>query len=290
MSSSQSSKVGRVSQPSRSTATPAPSFRFARPKPLPEVKPADIHDLRMEITRVKGETKLKQTQLNRLKEHIIDKIDAINRTVKQQNDESGPKHGSTIGFITQSVAGAENALEKLKIELEEAIYDDRTAFYREAEEEIRATYLEFERVKAQVITSREEALCYEAKLKEVDYRACEKNAEDLNRSINGLKALNHSLREKWRAYHVKMEKMKIEARIAENRAARRPLQETIDAAPEEYNEEADQLNSLAEQLEAMDTEFQQKVERLNGIIDDQRRKIVRHLVGRDEEEEEDQGE
>jgi hypothetical protein len=95
------------------------------------------------------------------------------------------------------------------------------------------------------------------------------------------------MRDKWNAYHVKMEKMKIESRIAENRRRRRPAQETVDLAAEEYDEEIDRLNAVAESLDQTDAEYRDKVERLVQIIDNQRRRIVQHLMGNDESNEAD---
>jgi chromosome segregation ATPase len=261
-------------------------IRFGRPKPTHEVRPSEIHELRLEILKIQNESKLKQTQLNRLKERIIEKTEAINRTVKQKNgNDTGPSPGATIAQVQRSIEAAEHAFEKVQLELKDAQYDDRTALYQEVEEELRATYLEYERLQQEVIAAREEAHSYDAQLKEVDYKASAQNAEDLNRSLAQLKGFNHALRDKWKAYHLKMEKMRIEQRISDNRKAKRHPQETVDAAAAEYDQEVEKLNSVADELDQVDAEYRQNAARLMEIIDDQRRAIVRYLMGNDNPEE-----
>jgi predicted phage tail protein len=250
----------------------------------------------MEITRVQNQTKLQRTQLNRLKERILHKNEAINRTVNQQGGKGsdaqpprregvGPQPEFTIAQVKSSVEAAEHALEGLQQELEEAQYDDRTAYYQEIEEELKATYLEYERLKQEVIESREDAGKCEAKLKAADFRASNENMQSLNRSIDQVKAFNRSLRDKWYAYHVKMEKMKIETRIAENRGKGREAEETLVAATEEYNDEVDKVNELTDQLDQDDAVFRENADKLREIIDNQRRRIVEHLIGQQHEDE-----
>jgi chromosome segregation ATPase len=285
MLSRQSPVRRRLPQVSRSSSSATPII-FGLPKPVHEVRPSEIHDLRVEIIKVQTETKLKQTALNRLKERIIEKTDAINRTVKQQNGgESGPKSGSAIPQLTRSLEVAQHACDKLQLELQEAQCDDRTAFYQEVEEELRATFLEYERLQQELNKARQEAQSYEVQLEKIDYRASAQNAEDLERTINQLKGSNRALRSKWEAYHLKMQKMDIDARSSANRRDNVNCQDTVESGSMEYNEEVDKLNNVADQLDQVDLEYRQHADRLTEIIDNQRRAIVQFLMGKREQNE-----
>jgi hypothetical protein len=279
MSSTISSKCARISDDSRNT-TSTSAARFGGSKPANrDIRPSDVHELRMEVLRVQNQTRLQRTNLNRLKARILRKTEAINRTVQPKGGEEVlPKPASTLSLVQRSVDGAEHALEDLHRELEEARLDDRTAYYQEVEEELRATYLEYDRIQDDVAAARDQAQMCEAQLRDVDYKASPAHADELKKSISQLKAYNRSLRAKWTAYHVKMEKIQIDCRIDENRRSGRPAQETIEAAPIEYGEEVDRVSELTEQLETADTEYRTNLEKLNTILDGQRKRIVEHLM------------
>jgi chromosome segregation ATPase len=285
-SSPKTAKRSRTSQQSRST-TAVSAIRFGRPKPTREIKPSEIHELRMQTLRVQNQIKLQQTQLNRLKEKILAKTEAINRTVKQKsNEQSATGHQSAIDQLQRSIDGAENTLRQLRAELDEAQMDDRTAYYQELEEELKATFLEYERIQRAVQDSKQSAQDWEAQLRDVDRKASVENLGDLRQKVAQVKAVNAALRDKWYAYQLKMHKMNIETRINGNRKKGQKADETLEECQSEHAQDEERVEQLRNELDAEDELYRQNVEELTGIIDDQRRKIVAHLMGKDEEEEE----
>jgi hypothetical protein len=184
--------------------------------------------------------------------------------------------------LQQSIASAENTLEHLQEEYEETSLDDRVAVYRELDEEVRETFLELERLQAEIQSARDEADRLELQLKETDKEASPEGLNGVREEIERIKGLNRSLRKKWQAYHENMHRMNIETRITANRQAEQKSEETIREADQEYHLDVGRLNELADVLDGRNAEYQRNVEELMNIIDQQRRRIVQHLMGRTE--------
>jgi hypothetical protein len=233
----------------------------------------------MKTHRVHTELTLQQTKLNRLKEHIIQKTEAIDRTVKQKaREQSATAHQTAIHQLQRSVVSAENTLDALRLEVEQSSYDDRTAIYQELDEELRASYLEYERLQGDVEAAKAVAQVREEELCKTDAIASPEHLADLREQIERVKVQNRALRAKWRAYQKKMHIMRIEARIAENRQYYVSAAETIKEEAERYSTDVTRLNRLADLLDAQNGEYKGKVDELVGIINWQRRRIVQHLM------------
>jgi chromosome segregation ATPase len=233
---------------------------------------------------IQTQIKLQQTQLSRLKDAILSRTEAISRTVHQKATEqaqSATGHKSTIDQLKHSIKGAENTLSRLQDELTEAEMDDRTAFYREQEEELKATYLVYETIGQDVLREKREAERWDARLKEVDQVASPENLKELRLQVEEARTVNRSLRDKWDAYQRKMRRMRIESQIARNRGEERPIRATLKEIKSESQQVLDALQQLDDEMEAEQQQYKQNVARLTTIIDDQRRKIVAHLTGHD---------
>jgi chromosome segregation ATPase len=161
--------------------------------------------------------------------------------------------------------------------------DDRTAFYREQEEELKATYLVYETKIQDVLQEKLEAERWDARLKRVDRVASPENLTELRVQIEEAEAMRQSLTDKWDAYQRKMYRMEMESRIADSRAKKRPLTETLEEIERKRREVSDRLRQLHAEMQEEEQEYRQNDERLTEIIDDQRRKIVAHLTGHDEQ-------
>lgn len=281
----QAPRRGKTADQARPSKTGA-SIRFGRPQPTNEIKPSQIHELRMKTLQVQNQTKLQKTQLNRLKNKIANKTEAINRTVNRKSEDRDSKnvHQITIAQLQRSIEAAENTIESLQTELEEAQFDDRTAAYQELEEEVKATYLEYDRITSEIQTSREEAKKWDEKLKMTDARADPEHVTNLEMAIRQARATNAELREKWKAYQVKMHKMNVEARIAQDRDEGKNAGTTVKEAEEEGDRVAHKIDELNEELRCQQDRYHRRVDQLMEVIDSQRRRIVEHLMGRDLEE------
>ena len=86
MNRSEASKRSKISSKARGSTAVA-SIRFGRPQPTREIKPAQIHEMRMKTLQIQNQTKLQKTQLSRLKDKIVSKTEAINRTVNQKSED-----------------------------------------------------------------------------------------------------------------------------------------------------------------------------------------------------------
>ena len=281
----QAPRRGKTADQARPSKTGA-SIRFGRPQPTNEIKPSQIHELRMKTLQVQNQTKMQKSQLNRLKNKIANKTEAINRTVNRKSEDRDSKnvHQITIAQLQRSIEAAENTIESLQTELEEAQFDDRTAAYQELEEEVKATYLEYDRITSEIQTSREEAKKWDEKLKMTDARADPEHVTNLEMAIRQARATNAELREKWKAYQVKMHKMNVEARIAQDRDEGKNAGTTVKEAEEEGDRVAQKIDELNEELRTQQDRYHRRVDQLMEVIDSQRRRIVEHLMGRDLEE------
>lgn len=280
MNRSEASKRGKTSTKTRGS-TAAASIRFGRPQPTREIKPAQIHEMRMKTLQIQNQIKLQRTQLNRLKDKITSKTEAINRTVNQKSEDTESKtiHQVTTVQLQRSIEAAENRLENIQTELEKAQYDDRTACYQEVEEELKVTFLEYDRIQGDITSSRDEARHCEDRLKATDARASQRHITDLELAIDQIKAANAALREKWNAYQIKMHKMNIETRIVKNREEGKNGDVTLKEADKEANAVVRKLEKLDDELAREEAHYHKHVEEIMEIIDNQRRRIVEHLMG-----------
>ena len=281
-------KTPKILQPNGKTraATANPPVRFGRQQPTTEIKPAQIHELRVKTGQIQNQTKILKAQLARLRTKIMAKTEAINRTANNRSDpESQPQRQNAVAQLQRSIEAAENTLESLQEELEEAQFDDRTATYQELEEEVKATYLEYDRITGEIGESRAEAKKWDEKLRATDARADPEHATNMEQNIARIKTGNAELRDKWRAYQVKIHKMNVEAKIASNRDEKKSGNAAVKEAEQEGEDLAERISRIRRELEREKERYHARVEELMEVIDDQRRKIVEHLMGRDNNEE-----
>ena len=291
-------KRGKTStNATRQSASNSTSIRLGgKPKPR-EIRPSEIHEYRMKTLQIQNQIKLQRTQLNRLKDKIAQKTEAINKTVSKSSEkpESSTIHDTTINQVEKSIRGAENTLETLREEYEKAQEDDRSAAYKETEEELKITYLEYDRLQGDIQSAKEEAQQSEKRLREIDQKAGSEHAAELKSIINRNRATNHSLREKWEAYQTKLLKLKIEEKIYQwkdsqnnksknNDPKNNGMQNPIAEAQDESQQIQRDTNRLKRKLDKKQMHYQKHVEELLEIIDNQRRRIVDHLMGNDQQD------
>jgi flagellar biosynthesis chaperone FliJ len=117
--------------------------QFGRLKPMREIRPSEIHELRLRTSHIQAEVKLQQTQFNRLKAEILSHREAITRAVKKKTVEHAPGatlHKSMIQQLERSLRSAREVLRKLEDEINDAEVEDKMAFARETEEELKEIY------------------------------------------------------------------------------------------------------------------------------------------------------
>jgi predicted nucleic acid-binding Zn-ribbon protein len=186
-------------------------------KPLVQarIRNTDIQELKSETLKVETQTKRLRADLNRLKERIAGKSHAVVRVVKSERPRAG---GDTVRKeLEKRISKAKANVEKLKAELEDLRLNDRVAVYEETVEELKAAFLEQERIEAEVDVWKERARVSEEALKGFDEKASPDGIRRQEEMLVHLVAQCDELRRKWEAYEVKMEKMDIDGRIARNR-------------------------------------------------------------------------
>lgn len=297
MKQTSQTKRGKTSSSSNSNQNTNTTVKLSgKPKPR-EIHPSEIHEYRMKTLQIQNQIKLQRTQLNRLKDKIAQKTEAINKTVSKSSErpESKTIHDTTINQVEKSIRGAENTLETLREEYEKAQEDDRSAAYQETEEELKVTYLEYDRLQGDIQSAKEEAQQSEKRLREIDQKAGSEHAAELKSIINQNRATNHSLREKWEAYQTKLLKLKIEEKICQwkdsqnnksknNDPKNNGMQNPIAEAQDESQQIQRDTNRLKRKLDKKQMHYQKHVEELLEIIDNQRRRIVDHLMGNDQQD------
>jgi vacuolar-type H+-ATPase subunit I/STV1 len=274
--------------PSLRPATPADSASHlggsirtrASAQACQDIKPAQIHELKLQTQQIQQQTLLLRTQLRRTEIQINSKTSAINQTFEQSSTEpqtSKSIHKISIPRIRRNIEGARNTLESLKEHIEAADRDDRTSAVQELEEELKMTYCEHQRLSRGLQDRRAEADLYRKQLEESQFRVSGQHIAELRASIRELRAENATLRDKANAYQAKIERMLIEEEILEYQKNRWTPPDVLDQVEADLAETNAQMNKLCEKLDAEAEKYEQTVGELKGIIEEMKKKIAQKL-------------
>ena len=246
-----------------------------------EIKPSDVHELKLKTQQILLKTRQLRTQLNRLNDKITAKTNAINKTFEQQ---SGPapivtNHSNSVPQLQRSVELAENTLASLKEEIEAAYQDDKTFIVKELEEEVKLAYCENQRLSQEAKEARHQSNDTNKLLRDATYKASNQNLQELRSSIREIQEANASLLDKSVAYSSKNEKLRVDQTIVENEQNKVPHQKAIDDANKKKEESAEKINKKTEKIEKIKKEHQEKIDELNKIIQQQKQVINDFLNG-----------
>ena len=258
---------------------------FPKRKQPREIKPSEIHELRLKTSKIQQQTRLMKTQLNRIKDRINSTTKAINQTVSNSREPVNPKsHENATNQIKQSIESAKATLQDLDDQLNEARDDDRSALVEELQEELKIAYCEYQRLLDETKETSNDSSELQKKLAEADARTSKQHTKELDLAISQTKASNKQLKEKIIAYNKKMERNKIEKTINERKQqgmspkyCEIEIDDTKRYRTEKYNMLATELNQEME-------DFDEKVDMLNKIINEQRTKIINFIMDKKEEE------
>lgn len=246
-----------------------------------EIKPSDIHELRLKTTQIQQQTRLMKTQLNRIKDRISSTTKQINETVSNKKETSKvDSHQTAIKNIKMSIAAAEATIKDLDKQIKDCQEDDKSALVEELQEELKVAYCEYQRLKDTIDNTEAESEETRKKFAEADAKTSKQHTTELNMSISQLREANRALKEKIVAYNKKMERNKIEKVINE----RNQIGLTQEYYMMEINDtkryRTEKYNMIAEELNKEMDDFDKKVEELNKIINTQRSKIIAYLTGK----------
>jgi chromosome segregation ATPase len=260
---------------------PTTSSRTKRvPVPQPDIKPSQIHDLKLLTQQYQQEARLLRTQLKRTQIQINSKTSVINKTFEQSgNTPTGSKtiHEHTIENLTRNIAGAKNTLDILRVDIDQAEKDDRTSSVEELEEELKMTYCEYQRLVELLQRKKTEAQYFEKELAASEYRVSNEHVAELRADIRVTRAENASLRDKANAYQIKIEKIRIEAEIVDNIERNISTQDVLDQVDITRAENNRRLNELCNELNEDAEKHDQNLTELLDIVEEMKQKIADHL-------------
>jgi hypothetical protein len=265
-----------ISRPSTATRTRAVT------RPTPEIKPSQIHTLKLQTQQIQQQTVILRSQLKRTKDQINSKTSAINKTFEQSSTEANANttiHTSTIVNIRRNIEGARNTLETLKEQIEAAEKDDRTSAVQELEEEVKITFCEYKRLERGLQDKQAEAGFYAKELEGAEFRASPGHIRELRITIDQVREQNALLREKANAYQQKIEKINIESAIVRNIQEKRPTHEVINEVELEQAETNNEINRLCAKMGEETDRYEEMVAELSDIIETMKGKIGQCLQG-----------
>jgi hypothetical protein len=207
--------------------------------------------------------------------------------MEQQSDEPAvvTNHTNTIPQLKRSIEGAENTLELLREEIEQARGHDKTYIVKEYKEEVKLMCSEYQRVCKGLQSAKREEDQIAAKLREAEQRASYERLAELRNEVRTLRERTSSLRDKAVAYYVKREKLAAEAQINEHQSKKIPTQRSLQEA---NGDDAAIKQRIADAVQATQSKraaHTDIVRELRQIVEDQKQKIATHLQQTDVPEE-----
>jgi hypothetical protein len=220
-----------------------------------------------------------RTHQHRIHQRILANTNAINKTMEQQSDEPAvvTNHANTIPQLKRSIDGAENTLESLRNQVEDARQHDKTYIVRELEEEVKLTYCEYQRICRHLQESKIEENRVSSKLHEAEQRCSAQHLSELRNEARTLRERNAALRDKAVAYYVKREKLVAEYQIKDDQDKRVPAQRVVQRVGDEERETKRQIGDRVQQLQDRRAGHMDSIAELRQIIEDQKQKIAAFL-------------
>jgi chromosome segregation ATPase len=274
-----STQSGRTT-PVDALSRPSTATRAARVLSRPDIKPSQIHELKLQTQQIQQQTVILRSQLKRMQVQINSKTSAINKTFEQSSTKATAKttiHTNTIPNIRRNIEGARNTLETLREQIGAAERDDKTAAVQELEEELKITYCEYQRLARALQDRQNEAAFYAKALEAAEFRASAVHIRELRMSIDQVREQNAILREKANAYQQKIEKMTIENEIVKFEKERRETQDVINEVEVKQADTNRDINRLCERMAGEAERYEEMVAELSQIIEATKARIAQQL-------------
>jgi hypothetical protein len=216
-------------------------------------------------------------QLTRMEQQIHSKTSAINTVFSDAPIVSPTIHATTLPNLRRSVEGARNALATLREKIDALEADDAVFAIDELEEELKFAFCESRRLSLGLQEKKAAVARLAQALVAAEATASPRQMADVRVMIKTLREDNAGLRAKSKSYRLKIERLNIEDEIADwQRSAR--LQAAVVA---QANEELAELTAHAEnvegEMERDAAEHTQRIELLQGVIQEMREKIAARL-------------
>jgi hypothetical protein len=257
----------------------------ARGKPSgpaqPEMKPAQVHDLKLQTQQIQQQIRVLGSQLKRIEGQIASHTASINKTFGGHIDASQKNvHEHSVRNLRRHIEGAHNTLHTLAEQIDLVTNDDRTSTVEELEEELKMSWCEFQRL-SQLLQKRHDDSDFAARgLMAAEFRASTEHLTQSRTQVRALRAENASLKDKSLSYQTKLEKIQVEKQILECLTVHREMSVVADEVELEQTELNGKMNRLTDSLNTERQSHQQNVRELKQIIESMRQKIASNLEAR----------
>lgn len=247
-------------------------------KKQPHVTQSDIHQLRLKTQYLDQQTKILRTQLNRVHDQINAKTKTINKTVGNSNQIASNSFKTKIEQLTRSIEAATDTKEKLEEQIEVVKNNDKGAVVVELQEELKMAYCELQRIHDEIAESQSNGSSNVKRLQTANSKVSDEYAKDLDYKINKLRLSNKDIKDKIIAYQKKIERNNIERELNQRNKEGKTLQYGKVEIEDNKRYRIEKFNLIASSLNDENAKFEEKVKLLNDVINQQREKIVNHLV------------
>lgn len=253
-----------------------------------QIKPAEIHEMRLNTQKVLQQNRLLKAQLNRLKVRINTTTKNINKTVSNTRDVQYEHTNENIcRHLCESIQNAQQTIDALEAQIDERLNDDRTALVDELETELKIAYGEYMRLYDITHTKNTSNADLQKRLLEACQRCSKRHSKELDRIIIDTKEANKQLQDKVDAYNKRTDKIKID-RVINERAQRGVshkyamimIDDTKKNRTEKYNTIVTSLNNEMDQ-------YNSNVDMLIDMIEQKRQRIKDYIKKKMNGEEED---
>lgn len=240
------------------------------------IRPAQIHQKRVETSQLVNQNKILRSHLIRIKDVANSKATQINNTVSN-TEGKGQKftYKNSNPQLEGSVQSAENTLASLKEQYKQMSIDDKIAIVEELEEQLKIFYVEYQRVLIEIQLTENDKDEAEQKLAVATEKT--QNARQVSNQIRLIRAENEEIKGKYNAYQEKFLKLEIDTKL-KNRPKTSNHQSNLAKIREHYDELNLEIKDVNEHITEQKNEYQKNVNEIEEIIDGMKEKIASHLL------------
>lgn len=249
------------------------------------IKPVNLHEIRLQILTMQEQTKKYRSIIARTSHKIDSNTSMINKTFEQaaEGPAGNSNHKSTIEMLKRSVEGSKTHLEDLQQQIEKAKTDDRYWTAKELEQEVAVAFIEMKRVQEDFADKKGRQNHYETIFKDANAIQSQEHISQLRQAIRETKEANDSFRDKLNAYQKKKAKVQIEYTLLENKDKNVQSRQIIEEAEIEQAENNQKLQQNYQQIQDMQNDYLEKVNKLEEIINNQILCIQQYMKEHEEE-------
>lgn len=243
------------------------------------IKPVNLHEIRLQILTMQEQTKKNRSIIARTTQKIDSNTTMINKTFEQsaEGPAGSSNHKNTIPMLKRSLEGSQSHLNDVEEQIEKAKVDDKYWIAKELEQEVAVAYIEMKRIQEDFANQKAVQNHFEAIFRDASAIQSSEHISQLRQAIRETKEANASYRDKLSAYQKKKAKIQIEFTLHDNKDSNKPSRQIIEEAEIEQAEDNQKLQQNCDQMRQMELDYQEKVNRLEEIINNQIQTIQQYM-------------